>query len=487
MFGLLKKLFSKPIAADDTNENELIDMCVLKNNELKLNSELMVEENYYCIIMHYDDMCDILSTGKYKVNDRDLPRLMRFAKAVKTKKGLIAPKSVQADIYFVNMKPISDNLFKTPYKVTTYDGDKRVKVKVYGSYTLKTDSPTKLVAGLRNDYDCLKNGVAIKELSAIIGYVINQVANKEKLKLKDFQDSNANLLEMLTEKINKKLDEYGCILSDLKITKVVLPKNYQPSSIIVEEVKFDDFATRTSPKEQADNLEQPVPVMARGENEAKVNTDDVINLGYGSVEQPKPQSAQEIYEAYSKQFSSASQGTETNQPAPNIFGTQAQSSEPAVQTMEPPVQTLQPQEPILNANIAKVDSVVENDGINLLNSNDKIVKQQDTLSVKEYVERENKIEDIKDFVFGENRPKPEKPKKSTQDTNKTNQTQNPPQDKSIPKGVKVCPVCAQSMAIDARFCSNCGANVSETIICKACGIQNQGDARFCKLCGSKLN
>ncbi len=462
MFGLLKKLFSKPITTDESDSNELVDMCYLKNNELKLNSELMVENNYYCIIMHYDDMCDILASGKYKANDRDLPRLMRYAKTIKTKKGPIAPKSVPADIYFVNMNPIKDNCFKSPYKVVLLDGDKKVKTRVYGSYTIKADSPTKLIAALKSDYDCIRKGVAIKELSAIIGYIIGEIAYKEKLKLKDLQEPTQDIIDLLTERLNKKLDQYGCILSDLKISKVVLPKNY-----VEKQFEIEDAKPKTKQKHIPEEIEEePVPVMARGEQEATVNTDNVINLGYGDM-QPEPatkQSAQEIYEAYSKQFASNNVTTTSDQAAPNILSGVAK--EPA----EERVQTLEPTPPAPND---------DKDVINLLGGH-AIASQQEVAS------RKQEINDIKSFVLGET--KKEEPKTQEKQPEKPVVPQeDKPKPQEKPKTIKTCPVCAQTMALDARFCSNCGANVSEEIICKACGTKNQGDAKFCKICGSKLN
>ena len=47
-----------------------------------------------------------------------------------------------------------------------------------------------------------------------------------------------------------------------------------------------------------------------------------------------------------------------------------------------------------------------------------------------------------------------------------------------------CPRCSHDNPADARFCQNCGQQLTQR--CPKCGTQNAPDARFCKQCGDPL-
>ena len=57
--------------------------------------------------------------------------------------------------------------------------------------------------------------------------------------------------------------------------------------------------------------------------------------------------------------------------------------------------------------------------------------------------------------------------------------------KDITSGNKVkCPKCDASIAADAKFCKECGNATKKT--CPKCNAELAGDAKFCKSCGEKL-
>lgn len=49
-----------------------------------------------------------------------------------------------------------------------------------------------------------------------------------------------------------------------------------------------------------------------------------------------------------------------------------------------------------------------------------------------------------------------------------------------------CPRCETDNDADARFCDNCGAELTTSRECSQCGEQNDPDARFCDNCGTRL-
>lgn len=50
----------------------------------------------------------------------------------------------------------------------------------------------------------------------------------------------------------------------------------------------------------------------------------------------------------------------------------------------------------------------------------------------------------------------------------------------------VCPKCGTSNPGGAKFCNNCGTQLTGTVKCPNCGTENLAGAKFCNNCGTKL-
>lgn len=48
-----------------------------------------------------------------------------------------------------------------------------------------------------------------------------------------------------------------------------------------------------------------------------------------------------------------------------------------------------------------------------------------------------------------------------------------------------CPQCEAPLAINAKFCPECGAKIQKKIFCSQCGKPMAPNARFCQECGAK--
>lgn len=53
-------------------------------------------------------------------------------------------------------------------------------------------------------------------------------------------------------------------------------------------------------------------------------------------------------------------------------------------------------------------------------------------------------------------------------------------------GRRICPRCSAVLENGMKFCGNCGAKISRSIICPQCGAQNDEKMKFCTQCGVKL-
>ncbi|MHB0859265.1 MAG: SPFH domain-containing protein [Anaerolineae bacterium] len=65
-----------------------------------------------------------------------------------------------------------------------------------------------------------------------------------------------------------------------------------------------------------------------------------------------------------------------------------------------------------------------------------------------------------------------------------NQTPSAP---PVAEATVACPQCGHQNASGARFCNNCGTQLSGKVKCSQCGTENPVGAKFCNNCGNKLS
>lgn len=64
--------------------------------------------------------------------------------------------------------------------------------------------------------------------------------------------------------------------------------------------------------------------------------------------------------------------------------------------------------------------------------------------------------------------------------------QSPSAAAGVAAAMMACPKCQQQNSVAAKFCNNCGAQLSGTVKCAHCGIENPLGSKFCNDCGNKL-
>ena len=64
--------------------------------------------------------------------------------------------------------------------------------------------------------------------------------------------------------------------------------------------------------------------------------------------------------------------------------------------------------------------------------------------------------------------------------------QSPSAAAGVAAAMMACPKCQQQNPVAAKFCNNCGAQLSGTVKCAHCGIENPLGSTFCNNCGNKL-
>lgn len=498
LFSAIKNAFGEAIVLDRDKKSDLVVRQPLKNNELKLNSELDVEDGFDVVLCHMDSVCDCLSTGKYRFNDINTPRLYKFVKPRKTSKGLVSPKAIQADIYYVNKANIGGLKYLTHRRFKAMHSSKNVKIKIEGTFDVKVVDSKKFIATMLNDYATLRDDKVKLELGDYVSYSILRVVEKNIFNLDEFKANSEALINILNDEVAKELSKIGVEVSNIKITNVLTPRLVPNKKELSEKKdnRLDDIFSAT--------YGSPLTGSNQGSQEAKRQevlagnireNDGVINLGYDNKSGASSGSGasgnfggnaftssispnQRINDEQAKTDAEYKKMTESlaNLNKKNndlVFiggpnGVEAVSKKEEVQ--EPPVQK-HAFSPGVTPDFSSLDNRVQNapqkpeSDIMLGRTAIHDLHSFGSANIEDdYVQRQRQrdIKNIKDSIAEPiDRPK-------------------------VMKSKNICKYCSNKLSPKDEFCPKCGKSTRGIKYCKACGEENDENATVCKMCGSKL-
>ncbi len=466
LFKSIKHALGHTVVLDADEKEKLIIKPPLKKDELKLNTEMHIDDGYDLVLSHLDNICDCLAVGKYKFNDSDTPKLYKFVKAKKTKKGLVSPKAIAADLYYINKNKVFTLPIDMPIKFKAIKDGKKIKAKLEGSFDFKVVDSLKFIKAMRMDYAVLRDDKVKAELSSYCGYYLVDILNKFSFSLAEISDCKLEVLDALKEMLAKDFLSMGLEFSNIKITKVMTNNMLAKKEEQMTDTRIDDIfkSTYGSPIDQketsstSEQLRQEIlanNIKDDREKEAStVETGSIINLGFGGFTPPKKEetpddvivnSTVDEYEKASKAF------TANNYKQPNnlvLLGGEEKHREPElVQTMSPPKT-----EPTN-------DIMLGRGAISPINNDNKVEIEDIEVQKSRKVE----LQKIKDSLADEiKRPK------------------------VIKENKHICKYCSNKLSPKDAFCSKCGKSTSGKVYCKACGEENSDSNIVCKVCGSKL-
>lgn len=460
LFGAIKNKLTDAISLD-ASQKGLVVRQKLKNDSLKINQEVLVDEDFEAITCHYDFVCDVLTAGKYKFNDVHMPKLYKHVKAIKTKKGFATPKSLPADIYYVSKSMFGGLAFKTPFKLKAKHGDKIVKVKVSGEFNVTVVDSCKFLSAMLMDYSTINSEQAKKEIGAYVAYAILDHTQKNLYSINEFNDNSESLLSKLNEVVEKELKSIGLTISDLKITELIPPVGAEKlDPVKKKDNMLDDlFASIHGNNKEISDDTKKTEVLISTNGEAKAATASVINLGFGGSaggstfgNSEKPEERNSTVDEYEKVSKAFNEDLATKRQQNLVFLNGEKKELPHIPTEE---------------ENKKEEIMLGRSSIGTVDSLGKVDIADDFVQKNRRIELEALKKSIEEPEKEMGRPKLLKPgKEATVE--------------------KTCKSCGAKYTIKDKFCPKCGKSTLNVRYCKACGDQNDNDALLCKTCGSRL-
>jgi membrane protease subunit (stomatin/prohibitin family) len=128
----------------DDSQHTLVWRFPRYHNQIKYGAQLIVRPGQTAIFVKQGQIADVFGPGQHRLETRNLPILSTI---VGWKHGFDSP--FMAEIYFVSTRQVTDLKWGTPNPVMMRDPDfGSVRVRAFGSYTLKALDPTTLLKEL---------------------------------------------------------------------------------------------------------------------------------------------------------------------------------------------------------------------------------------------------------------------------------------------------------------------------------------------------
>ncbi len=204
----------------DDSQHTLVWRFPRYHNQIKYGAQLLVRPGQTAILVKQGQIADVFEPGQHRLETRNLPILSTIAG---WKYGFDSP--FKAEVYFVSTRQITDLKWGTPNPVMLRDPDfGPVRVRAFGSYTLKALDPATLLEELVGTSASFEADEIHELLRSIISTAFADVIAKSELPILDLAANYQRLSDELREMVIQRIDdEYGLDLPQLYIVNVSVP------------------------------------------------------------------------------------------------------------------------------------------------------------------------------------------------------------------------------------------------------------------------
>lgn len=197
------------------------------SDNIKLGSQLIVNEGQVAIFVQGGEMADVFPPGTYTLSTQNLPILNSFVNFVF---GNNTPFS--AEIYFINLKTKLDLYWGTSTPLQLIDPKYHIKLRIraFGQLALKLDDYLlffKEIIGSMNKDDIVRyEKVTDYFKSTIVANIKTMLAKKiidEKISALEISTEMQNIAKDVKEKLAEELGLYGLELINFHIQSINFP------------------------------------------------------------------------------------------------------------------------------------------------------------------------------------------------------------------------------------------------------------------------
>lgn len=275
--GLFWKNRKTDILPKESELGALVTNYTGRNANFKINSKLVVPENYEFVIGKKAKVTDRFISGEHFITYANLPYTCRRFDIDRLEDGKHLD-SFRADGYFVD-KNLHAGKFRTYRKVEMGTRAYGIfKMHVYGMYTYRVINAQEFMQSLLNEFDYIKTGEAEDILENWVSDLVVETLERNNFVMSDVVANSSIIADSLKLAIGKMFTTAGLEIVDLKIYKYKLPKKLQAESDknILEQQNAQNVSSEPS-KEREVNDKEP-SIRDNQIIEEKRESDDGMNI-----------------------------------------------------------------------------------------------------------------------------------------------------------------------------------------------------------------
>ncbi len=227
LFSALKKKKDTVLQLPEQSSTGFIQPMTSSLIEVKLGEKLIVNEGWCAVIVVKDKPTDVFSAGEYELTLPMIPKTTRALKLDKSrvvkKKGkqeVVFKNSFKCDLYFVNMRPQTDQPWMTGNIIKGNKKFGRYPIALSGVCTYESTSAGDTVRLFLLEWAKIGTGKAQERLNEYICEFATSALEWSRENNPEVLNDKARVAEIIAPSVTKNLEKYGIKISDFVVEKV---------------------------------------------------------------------------------------------------------------------------------------------------------------------------------------------------------------------------------------------------------------------------
>ncbi len=458
--NLIKK---KAISLPEKYKGDIVYFVPLKNNSIELGTNVQIEHGYNLVVCYHNKVLDILrdDEGEVKLEDVTVPRLFREHHHMLVKKGIVTPKTLPADIYFVKID--GHNLsFKTHEKFLCKTPNGKMRIRLLGNFDFCIKDMRKFMGVFSSEFAVLRNKTLGREISILVADEVSKILDKAELSFDIYTTCKEKVQDLVLSKLSKLCVSLGIDITAIRIDDLIIPKKEKTlHDLALKRGQEDVFLTHVEqelnsaqkPQEKVFVTVSNSEIILGKENSLQGNDTFSNNSATNSSANIEKVNNYSNFNTQSGENSFSSGKSDKNS-----FGSENYSN-------------------FNNFNSNNVGNAPENNSWNTFEPVS--VQKEPNLFKKE----DEGVQALENYMTSHQK---DNDNVGNGDKISVSDSKNDCYDIKNEILTKKCPRCGENIDQNSNFCKKCGSQVSGFVVCPCCGAKNTDESEICMVCKSKL-
>lgn len=242
-------IFSLP----EKNSSDFIYSVSQWTTEVKLNTKIVVPQDWWCIFVAKDKPCDVLEAGEHIITLDKIPlvtKLLKLQKPVtKIKHGKqekVYRDAFKCFVYFVHKTAVENLAWQTDNivlkkKNASKEEKKRFDVILSGLTNLRCTDPSAMMKFYLYEWAKVDSFKAKNRVCEYVGENVQEIVHKKRVLNPQEVDDLPNFTTMIFADVQKAFGKYGMELENFAVTKAIFDRDV--ASVLLQEKMEKDISS----------------------------------------------------------------------------------------------------------------------------------------------------------------------------------------------------------------------------------------------------